>query len=76
MLFSYAFMVSGLFVPIIGAFYWKKSTAKGAMAAMIAGGTVTTTLTLLGINLFGFDPNLYGILAALALFILFANHRK
>ncbi len=76
MLFSYAFMVSGLLVPIIGAFYWKKSTPQGAFAAMIAGGAVTTTLTLLNINFLGFDPNLYGILAGLTLFILLAKHKK
>ncbi len=76
MLFSYAFMVSGLLVPIIGAFYWKKSTPQGAFAAMIAGGAVTTTLTLLNINFLGFDPNLYGILAGLTLFILLAKYKK
>lgn len=41
MLYSYAFMVSGLFVPVIGALYWKRSTATGAFWAMIAGGTTT-----------------------------------
>lgn len=69
MLFSYAFMVSGLFVPIVGAFYWKKSNKSGAFIAMIGGGTVTTVLTLLEISWLGLDPNLYGILTALVAFI-------
>jgi hypothetical protein len=25
MLYSYAFMVSGLFIPVLGALFWKKS---------------------------------------------------
>ncbi len=70
MLFSYAFMVSGLLVPIIGAFYWKRSNSLGAMVAMISGGVVTTVLTILNIEMLGFDPNLYGILTALVLFVL------
>ncbi|WP_421765320.1 sodium:solute symporter family protein [Ekhidna sp.] len=71
MLFSYAFMVSGLFVPIVGAFYWKKASKIGAFAAMITGGLVTTCLTLLNIKWFGLDPNLYGIICALIVFISF-----
>lgn len=79
MLFSYAFMVSGLFVPIVGAFYWKKSNKTGAFVAMIGGGVVTTTLTLLEISWLGLDPNLYGILTALIAFIsigLIKNRQK
>jgi SSS family solute:Na+ symporter len=70
MLFSYAFMVSGLFVPIIGALFWKKSHPLGALLAMIVGGFTTTILTLLKISWFGFDPNLYGIVFAVIVFYL------
>ena len=79
MLFSYAFMVSGLFVPIIGAFYWKKATKLGAFIAMLLGGVVTTTLTLQKIQWFGLDPNLYGIISAAIVFIsigLAKNNKK
>jgi SSS family solute:Na+ symporter len=61
MLFSYAFMVSGLFIPILGALYGKTHSPIAAMVSMIIGGTTTTALTLLSINLFGFDPNIFGI---------------
>lgn len=44
MLQSYAFMVAGLFIPIIGALYWRKSSPAGALAAMIVGGLLTITL--------------------------------
>ena len=41
MLYSYAFMVSGLLVPIIGALYWKKSSPAGAVGGILSGGFVT-----------------------------------
>lgn len=44
MLYSYAFMVSGLFVPILGGLFWKKSNANAAFMAMIAGGFTTAFL--------------------------------
>lgn len=46
MLYSYAFMVSGLFVPIVGALYWKKSSSAGAISAMLLGGATTVYLTV------------------------------
>jgi SSS family solute:Na+ symporter len=76
MLFSYAFMVSGLFVPIIGAMYWKGATTRGAMAAMVIGGSTTIGLTLAKIELFGFDPNMYGILAAFIAFVLLGKFKN
>jgi SSS family solute:Na+ symporter len=76
MLFSYAFMVSGLFVPIVGAFYWERSSSIGALVAMILGGVTTLGLTLLEIELYGFDPNLYGILAAFLAFVLLGKNKK
>ena len=69
MLFSYAFMVSGLLVPIIGGLYWKRATAKGAFVAMIAGGALTTALSVYQIAPIGLDPNIYGLLAAFILFV-------
>lgn len=70
MLYSYAFMVSGLFVPIIGALYWKKSSSLGAMAAMIFGGSTTVSLELLLENLpAGLDANVFGITVSAVVFI-------
>ncbi len=76
MLFSYAFMVSGLFVPIVGAFYWKRASAIGALVAMILGGATTLLLSLSEIELYGFDPNLYGILVAFVAFVLLGKKKK
>lgn len=70
MLFSYAFMVSGLLVPLLGALFWRKAEPVGALLSMITGGFITTILTIMNINWLGFDPNLYGILAAGVIFYL------
>jgi solute:Na+ symporter, SSS family len=70
MLDSYAFMVSGLFVPVIGALYWKRSTAAGAMTAMIVGGTTTIALRYSGLELpYSLDPNVFGITASAVSFV-------
>lgn len=71
MLDSYAFMVSGLFVPVIGALFWRRSTPAGAMTAMILGGFTTITLRYSGLELpWGLDPNVFGISASAIAFIV------
>jgi SSS family solute:Na+ symporter len=71
MLYSYAFMVSGLLVPIIGAFYWKKASSTGAFWSMLGGGSTTLVLIFMKTKLpFGLDPNIFGITVSLILFIL------
>ncbi len=76
MLYSYAFMVSGLFVPVIGALFWKKSNPIAAFWSMLFGGATTILLIVtenklpLGIKLpEHLDANLYGISVSLILFI-------
>lgn len=72
MLLSYAFMVSGLFVPVLGALYWRRSTATAAFWAMLLGGSVTTLLVMLNISLpMGLDANIGGIsISALAFIVI------
>lgn len=66
MLYSYAFMVSGLFIPVLFALYGKKPNAKAANVAMLLGGTTTVLLTTLNINLpFKLDANIFGISVSL-----------
>ncbi|MBU1068622.1 sodium:solute symporter family protein [Myxococcota bacterium] len=73
MLYSYAFMVSGLLVPVLGGFFWRPSSPAGALGAMLAGGGTTLTLILLGTGLpYGLDPNLFGITASLIVFVSFS----
>ncbi len=74
MLLSYAFMVSGLFVPVLGALFWKRGTANGALWAMILGGTTTTLLVLYNQKLpFGLDANVGGILVSALAYILISS---
>lgn len=72
MLHSYAFMVSGLLVPLLGALFFGSRNARAALAAMIVGGGTTVLLSLLEVRLpLGLDPNVFGIsAAACTLFIL------
>jgi SSS family solute:Na+ symporter len=76
MLYSYAFMVSGLFVPVIGALFWKKSHPIAAFWSMLLGGSTTIILILtknklpLGIKLpEHIDANIYGLTVSLILFL-------
>ncbi len=69
MLYSYAFMVSGLFVPVIGALYLRRPSAAAALVSMLTGGTVTVGLQLSGWELpLGLDPNVFGLTASAVAF--------
>jgi len=71
MLYSYAFMVSGLFVPVLMALYTKKPNATAAFAAMIVGGSTTIFLAESGWELpLELDANIFGITASLLLYLL------
>jgi solute:Na+ symporter, SSS family len=62
MLYSYAFMVSGLFVPVLAAFYTKRPSKPAAFAAMLLGGATTLFLIISNLSLpFNLDPNIFGI---------------
>lgn len=65
MLYAYAFMVSGLCVPILAAIFLKKTYPQAALVSMITGGFITITLIILEIDLpFGLDANIFGLSAA------------
>lgn len=76
MLYSYAFMVSGLFVPVVGALFWKKSNVNAAFWSMLLGGVTTISLILSENKLFfgislpqDLDANIFGISISLITFI-------
>ncbi|MBK6892446.1 MAG: sodium:solute symporter family protein [Flavobacteriales bacterium] len=71
MLASYAFMVSGLLVPLLAAVFLGKRNANAALAAMIGGGLTTILLGNLPIDLpLGLDPNVFGITTSAILFFI------
>lgn len=77
-LYAYGFMVSGLFVPTVGAYFWKKSSSVGAFASMLSGGVVFLILKLKILILpeviarYGFAPALYGMVISLIMFVAFS----
>lgn len=73
MLYSYAFLVSGLFIPVLGALFWRRSNATAAFWAMLTGGTTTILVSLLvpeNQMPLGLDANIYGLALSLMIFIL------
>jgi len=77
MLYSYAFMVSGLFVPLLGCFFSKYKSEKAALFSMIAGGSTTVILTITQLTKkTGFDPNLFGIVISFLFFYFITIFEK
>ncbi len=71
MLYSYAFMVSGLFIPILVALYGKKPNSLAAISAMIVGGTTTVALVVSGLKLpLNLDVNIFGITASAFVYLV------
>lgn len=72
MLMSYAFMVSGLFIPVLVALFGRNKNANAALWSMVFGGSTTLILILAKIELpLGLDANIGGILvSALTYFII------
>lgn len=69
-LYAYEFLVAGLFVPTLGAYFWPRSGRRGAVAAMIGGGGTTLALLLGGVELPWWLPaGLAGILVSALLFV-------
>ncbi len=70
MLYAYAFMVSGLLVPVVAALIEKKPQPLPALVSMIAGGGVSIVLIISKMSLpFGLDANVFGLGAAIILYI-------
>jgi SSS family solute:Na+ symporter len=77
MLYSYAFMVSGLFVPVLGFMFLKKPSATAAMYAMLFGGGTTLILILSEIALpYGLDANVFGVSTSAVIFIGIQSLKK
>lgn len=71
MLYSYAFMVSGLFVPVIAGLFFGQKSPKAAISSMLAGGISTSVLTIFEVDLpLGLDPNFFGLSLSLVIFCL------
>ena len=70
MLYSYAFMVSGLLIPVLASLIIKKPSSQAAFYTMIIGGGTTLILIISKVKLpFQLDANFFGITTALFTFI-------
>lgn len=81
MLLSYSFMVSGLFIPLIAALFFKKKDPMAAIAAMVSGGSTTLILEILSkkeiVHLpWGIDANIFGILMSLIVYLIISNRKN
>lgn len=77
MLYSYAFMISGLFVPILGTMFLKKPSSKAALYAMLLGGGCTLTLIISNLKLpYDLDANFFGMTLSAITFIVVQNLDK
>lgn len=74
-LYAYAFMVSGLFIPTLGAYFWEKASSSGALAGMLTGGILTLLLLTKILTLpeciakYELDASIYGILSSAIIFV-------
>jgi SSS family solute:Na+ symporter len=68
-LHSYSFMVSGLLVPTLIAYFSNKPSPRAALVSMIGGGGLTLVLIFLAVELpYGLDPTIFGIGTAAILY--------
>lgn len=77
MLYSYAFMVSGLLVPVLAIFFFKIKSSVAAIGSMIIGGSTTLALIITEIKLpLRLDANIFGISASFLAYFLVAYFEK
>jgi solute:Na+ symporter, SSS family len=66
---AYDLLSGALFVPIVGALFWRRATAAGALASMAAGSVVVVIFMVLD-GLFANTPIIWGMLASLVVFVV------
>lgn len=77
MLYSYAFMVSGLLMPVLGTLIFKNPHPLAALLAMIFGGLLTLVLIISNIPLpYDLDANFFGISISVITFLIIQNTTK
>ena len=68
---SYSFMVSGLLVPTLIAYFSRKPNPTAAIVSMIGGGGLTLFLIFLTIELpYGLEPTIFGICTSALLYYI------
>jgi SSS family solute:Na+ symporter len=68
-LYAYTFGAAGLFFPMLGLLFWKRTTASGAFWSMVLGGSGAVAWTLAG-EPWGFSSSWAGWIVALPALVL------
>ena len=66
---AYDLLTGALFVPIVGALFWRRATAAGALASM-AAGSVAVVFFMVKDGLFANSPIIWGLVASLVVFVV------
>jgi SSS family solute:Na+ symporter len=66
---AYDLLTGALFVSIVGALFWRRATAAGALASM-AAGSVVVVVFMVRDGLFANTPIIWGMLVSLVVFVL------
>jgi SSS family solute:Na+ symporter len=66
---AYNLLVGALFVPIIGALFWRRATGTGALVSMLVGGVVVVGL-MAWQGLLANSPIYGGLLASLVAYVV------
>ena len=68
---AYGFMVSGLLIPTLVAYFSKKTDETAAIISMVGGGSFTLFAIFMNLNMpFGLEPTVFGILLSAILYPL------
>ncbi len=67
-LLAYSFLVGGLFVPTLGALFWRRVSGTAAFWSIICGGSITVILAIGEIQL-PLDPVFYGMGASVVVLV-------
>jgi SSS family solute:Na+ symporter len=66
---AYDLLTGALFVPIVGALFWRRATAAGALASM-AAGSAAVVIFMVKDGLFANTPIIWGLVASLVAFVV------
>jgi solute:Na+ symporter, SSS family len=66
---AYDLLTGALFIPIVGALFWRRATAAGALVSMVVNSVVVVVFMVVD-GLFANTPIIYGMLVSLVVFVV------
>ncbi|MCC3862494.1 sodium:solute symporter family protein [Pseudemcibacter aquimaris] len=74
-LYAYTFAAAGLFFPMLGLLFWKRTTASGAFWSIVSGGACAVIWTVLD-EPYGFAASYVGWVVSLPVLIIISLNTK